>query len=67
MFFSTINMSAIPFYVGITSTLAMMQWYTFQILNNICFVIGSSTGTFSLMFPYAVLTIKVKKNPLDSQ
>ena len=64
MFFSTINMFAIPFYVGITASLALMQWYTFEILNNMCFVIGSSAGTFSLMFLYAQLAIKVEKRIL---
>ena len=61
MFFSTINMFAIPFYVGVTSSLAMMSWYEFELMNNISFVLGSALGTFTLMFLYAGLAKKIEK------
>ena len=61
MFFSTINMFAVPFYVGVTSSLAMMNWYEFNIINNISFVLGSALGTFTLMFLYAGLAKRIEK------
>jgi len=61
MFFSLINMFAIPFYVGVTSSLAMMQLYEFEFMNNISFVLGSALGTFTLMFLYAGLAKKIEK------
>jgi len=61
MFFSLINMFAIPFYVGVTSTLAMMHWYEFELINNLSFVLGSSVGTFTLMFLYAGLAKRIEK------
>lgn len=61
MFFSLINMFAIPFYVGVTSSLAMMQLYEFEFMNNITFVLGSALGTFTLMFLYAGLAKKIEK------
>ena len=61
MFFSLINMFAIPFYVGVTSSLAMMDLYTFELMNNISFVLGSALGTFTLMFLYAGLAKRIEK------
>lgn len=61
MFFSLINMFAIPFYVGVTSTLAMMHWYEFELMNNISFVLGSAFGTFTLMFLYAGLAKRIEQ------
>jgi threonine/homoserine/homoserine lactone efflux protein len=61
MFFSTVNMFAIPFYVGVTSSLAMMDLYEFEFMNNISFVLGSALGTFTLMFLYAGLAKEIEK------
>lgn len=61
LLFSMLNMFAIPFYFGVTSSLAMMDWYEFESTNNICFVIGSSLGTFSLLFLYANLAKRIEK------
>lgn len=61
MFFSLINMFAIPFYVGVTSTLAMMSLYIFSLGNNVSFVLGSALGTFTLMFLYAGLAKRIEK------
>ncbi len=61
LIFSSLNMFAIPFYFGVTSTLIMMEWYDFQLVNNICFIIGSSLGTFSLLFLYSQLAKRIEK------
>lgn len=61
MIFSLLNMFAIPFYVAVTSSLAMMHWYEFEPINNLLFVLGSSIGTFTLLSVYASLAKKVEK------
>lgn len=61
MIFSLLNMFAIPFYVGVTSTLVMMHLYEFGLVNNLIFVLGSAFGTFTLMFLYAGLAKKIEK------
>lgn len=61
MIFSLLNMFAIPFYVGITSTLVVMHWYEFQPVNNLSFVLGSAIGTFALLFIYASIAKKIEK------
>ncbi len=59
IFFSLLNMFAIPFYVGVSSSLALMDWYTFNPSNNIGFVIGSAFGTFSLLSLYTIIALKI--------
>ena len=61
IFFSLLNMFAIPFYFGVTSSLAMIHWYEFNPINNLFFVLGSSLGTFFLLFLYARLAKKIEK------
>lgn len=61
LLFSMLNMFAIPFYFGVTSTLVMMHWYEFEAMNNFSFVIGSSAGTFFLLFLYATLAKRIEK------
>ena len=58
--FSTLNMFAIPFYFGVTSSLVMMNWYNFNPTNNLLFVLGSAVGTFLLLFLYAFLAKKIE-------
>ncbi len=58
--FSALNMFAIPFYFGVTSSLVIMNWYNFNPINNLLFVLGSATGTFSLLFLYALLGKKIE-------
>jgi threonine/homoserine/homoserine lactone efflux protein len=60
MFFSLLNMFAIPFYVAVTSSLVMMHWYEFEPINNLSFVIGSAFGTFTLLFIYATIAKKIE-------
>ena len=59
--FSMLNMFAIPFYFGVTSTLVMMHWYDFNPMNNLFFVLGSALGTFFLLFLYTKLAKKIEK------
>lgn len=61
LLFSSLNMFAIPFYFGVTSTLIMMHWYEFNTMNNITFVLGSALGTFILLFLYAQTAKKIEK------
>jgi len=61
LLFSMLNMFAIPFYFGVTSTLVMMHWYDFNPMNNLFFVFGSSLGTFFLLFLYTKLAKRIEK------
>lgn len=61
MLFSLLNMFAIPFYVGVTSSLVMIHWYEFDPYNNLLFVLGSALGTFSLLFLYASIAKRIEK------
>lgn len=54
-------MFAIPFYFGATSSFVMMNWYELNPINNLFFVLGSSLGTFSLLFLYSQLAKKIEK------
>lgn len=61
LLFSSLNMFAIPFYFGVTSTLVIMDLYEFNMINNLLFVLGSSLGTFSLLFIYSTLAKRIEK------
>lgn len=61
LLFSSLNMFAIPFYFGVTSFLIAMHWYDFNINNNMLFVLGSSFGTFFLLYLYSQLAKKIEK------
>lgn len=61
LIFSSLNMFAIPFYFGVTSSLVMIDWYEFLPNNNFAFVIGSSLGTFFLLFLYSGLAKKIER------
>lgn len=61
IFYSLLNMFAIPFYFGVTSSLAIVHWYDFNPMNNLLFVLGSSSGTFLLLSLYARLAKKIEK------
>ncbi|MEQ6124471.1 LysE family transporter [Pseudotenacibaculum sp. MALMAid0570] len=61
---SFLNMFAIPFYFGSTSSLAMAGWYEFNPINNFCFVIGSSLGVLVLLLIYASLAKKLETKML---
>lgn len=59
MILSLLNMFAIPFYCGVSSTLNMFGWLEFNQINIILFVIGSALGTYSLLHVYASFAIKI--------
>ncbi len=61
MIFSSLNMFAIPFYCGVSSTLNMFGWMKFDQTSIILFVIGSALGTYSLLYIYASSAIKIQK------
>jgi len=61
MIFSLLNMFAIPFYVAVTSSLVMVNWYEFEPINNLTFVLGSALGTFTLLFLYASIAKRIEK------
>lgn len=50
---SALNMFAIPFYCGVTTALDVAGWLQFSQQNITTFVIGSSIGTFTLLYMYA--------------
>lgn len=53
LFLSSLNMFSIPFYCGVTSALDMAGWLILTQHNMIMFVVGSSLGTFLLLYLYA--------------
>ncbi len=58
---SLLNMFAIPFYCGVSSALNMSGWLSFNQSTILLFVIGSTLGTFSLLYVYAYSAIKISK------
>ena len=50
---SALNMFSIPFYCGVTTALDVAGWLQFTQQNIFIFVIGSSLGTFALLYMYA--------------
>ncbi len=63
---AALNMFSIPFYCGVTTALDIIGWLQFSQQNIILFVIGSSLGTFSLLYMYAnyAKTIQLKSKGL---
>lgn len=50
---SFLNMFAIPFYCGVTTALDVSGWFIFSQVYMLLFVIGSTLGTFMLLFTYS--------------
>lgn len=50
---SALNMFSIPFYCGVTTALNVAGWLQFSQQNILIFVVGSSLGTFALLYMYA--------------
>ena len=50
---SLLNMFAIPFYCGVTTTLDIYGWFNFSQVTILLFVIGSTLGTFILLYTYS--------------
>lgn len=61
IFFSSVNMFAVPYYFGLTSTYAVHGYYEFNPSNNISFVLGSFFGTFLLLYIYILLANSILK------
>jgi threonine/homoserine/homoserine lactone efflux protein len=49
---ASLNMFSIPFYCGITTALDVAGWLQFSQLYILTFVIGSTIGTFALLYLY---------------
>ena len=49
---SALNMFSVSFYCGVTTALDMAGWVQFTQNNTILFAIGSSLGTFVLLYAY---------------
>lgn len=58
---SALNMFSIPFYCGVTTALDVAGWLQFSQLYIITFVIGSTIGTFSLLYMYLYFAEKIQK------
>ncbi len=52
VFLSILNMFAIPFYFGITTTFDMLGWINFKQTNILLFILGSALGTLGILFIY---------------
>lgn len=53
VFLSSLNMFSIPFYCGVTTALDVAGWLQFSQQYIISFVVGSTLGTFWLLYMYA--------------
>ena len=58
---SSLNMFAIPFYCGVSSTLNMSGWINFEHIGLLLFVIGSAVGTYMLHYVYSKFAKKVSE------
>jgi threonine/homoserine/homoserine lactone efflux protein len=63
LFLSAFNMFAIPFYYGITIILDNFGWLHISQNNISLFVIGSSIGTFMLLYTYSGLVKYMQIKP----
>ena len=61
IFLSMLNMFAIPFFCGITATLEMFNLMSFDSFPFASFIIGSTIGTFSILFLYGKYAINIQK------
>ncbi len=57
---SSLNMFSIPFYCGITTALDVAGWLRFSQQYILSFVIGSSMGTFMLLYIYLNYAEKIQ-------
>jgi len=57
---ASLNMFSIPFYCGITTALDVAGWLQFSQLYIITFVIGSTIGTFALLYMYLNYAKKIQ-------
>ena len=57
---SLVNMFSIPFYCGIGATFSMYGWLSLDTTSIVFFVIGSSLGTYYILYHYVLLANKIK-------
>lgn len=57
---SLVNMFSIPFYCTVGAALNMYGWLNLDITNIIFFVIGSSIGTYFILYHYILLAEIIK-------
>ena len=57
---SLINMFSIPFYCGVGAAFSMNGWFILDVSSILSFVIGSSLGTFTILYHYVLLAEKIK-------
>lgn len=56
---SALNVFPIPFYAFVSIHFADEYWFNFEIPNTIAFVLGSSVGTFIMMYLYVIFATKI--------
>ncbi|PJB13121.1 MAG: lysine transporter LysE [Flavobacteriales bacterium CG_4_9_14_3_um_filter_40_17] len=52
IFLSVVNVFPIPFYAFISVTMASFSWFLFEQPNTAAFVVGTSIGTFLMLYVY---------------
>lgn len=57
---SFINMFAIPFYCGVAALLNMYDFLELNLINISFFVLGSTFGTFFILYHYVLLAERIK-------
>jgi threonine/homoserine/homoserine lactone efflux protein len=57
---SLINMFSIPFYCGVGAVFNMYGWLELDLLSVSIFVLGSSLGTYFILYHYVLLAEKIK-------
>ena len=57
---STVNMFSIPFFCGVAAVFKMYNWLELELLSIIIFSVGSSLGTFLILYNYVSLAEKIR-------
>ena len=61
VFLSMLNMFSIPFFCGITATLEVFNLMSFDSFPVTSFIIGSTIGTFCILFLYGKYAVNIQK------
>ncbi|WP_406685639.1 LysE family transporter [Seonamhaeicola sp. MEBiC1930] len=64
---SSINVFPIPYQAYMTITLASFGWLSFEQINIISYVAGSTSGTFVMLYMYIFFFDKIKSKAFTSQ
>ena len=57
---SLMNVFSIPFFCGTAAAFNIQGWLTLEASSMLFFAVGSSLGTYTILFHYAVLAEKIK-------